>query len=233
MLLLVALLACWPVTSAHADAFMGNGRQIEPANAPNSAGGGITPLSTVETGTFLCSVPYATIAAQPSGYAIGNCPNGTSLHRQAKSDWTDTGYYDGGKIFGNFAGCGWIRTDQSNKANDLAWNDCNPSSIGYNFSEYAAFDDGCTAGSSCAGTPITNRYDCYAMGNVRPWLSGQTYTDFLRVIPHNATVNGQPRFAWRYVAKYQTTDVNYWVIGRDRGVGRGQGNWVFVPWACI
>jgi hypothetical protein len=216
-----------------------------------------TQSATAAGGTLFCSVRYATIAAKPSGFAVGNCPSGTHMHRQMKSDATATGTYDGGKVFGNFAGCGWIRNDQRNAFNFTdQWTDCDATSIGYNQSEYqlyvngAPWTDGCTVvpgGPECKGTPIDNRKPCAEVGNVRPWASGQVWSDPIteattgawRVIPAHATFgvlpNGQPapRFAWRYVARYPTTDGNYWVMGRDRATAANDGTWVFVPYNCL
>jgi len=72
LLLLAALLACWPTASAHADAYLGSGTQIKPLDSSKIVGGGATTQSTAADGTFYCSVAYATLAASPSGYAIGD-----------------------------------------------------------------------------------------------------------------------------------------------------------------
>lgn len=152
---------------------------------------------------------------------------------------TDT--YESGYIFGSFSGCGWIRSAQST-ANETTtvWNNCDPASIGYNqdefmyrFADGTYYYDGCGGDASCSGTLINNRQVCAAVANVRPWLSGQSLPPVLRYIPANATYNGSARLAWRYVTKYTTTEGNYWVMVRDRAYTTGQGNWVFVPLACL
>lgn len=242
LLLLAALLACWPAASAHADAYLGSGDQIKPKSSKAS---GVGTKVTAANGTFYCSVPYATIANAPSGFAIGNCAQNTEFRRIAKSDLVGTGtsqgYYDGGYILGAFSGCGWIRTDQTTAYNTTQpWSNCNPSSIGYTkdefmykFSNGAFYYDGCYDTDDCKGTPINNRQTCYTVANVRPWLSGQAVPSPIRFIPANATHLGAPRFAWRYVTKHPTTDGTYWVMGRDRAYATGSGNWVFVPLSCL
>lgn len=246
LLLLVAALMCWPTASAHADAFTGEGDQQLTTQPPKTSGGGATTMSTPANGTFYCSVPYAAVQAAPSGFVVGNCPQGTELRRRVKSALVDVGqgqfdYYEGGYIFGQFSGCGWVRTAQSTAYNTTdVWNNCDPNSIGYNMDEFIYrfsngqyYTDGCSGASSCAGTLINNRTDCWTVANVRPWTSGQSVPSAIRIIPANATHLGQSRLAWRYVTKYPTTDGSYWVMARDRAYGSGQGNWVFVPLSCL
>ena len=216
-LLLMALLAFLP-TAAHADAYLGTGAQIKPLQPSTSGGpstdGDLSTESTSANGTFYCSVDYATVAAAPSGFAVGNCARNTEFRRIAKSGLVGTGtgqgYYDGGYILGAFSGCGWIRTDQSNAYNTTTqWNHRDPNSIGYTkdefmykFADGSYYYDGCADTDDCKGTPINNRQTCYTAANVRPWLSGQSVPAAIRYIPANATHLGAPRFAWRYVAKY-------------------------------
>lgn len=249
-LLLLALLAFLPTAAAHADAYLGSGTQIEPLESSTtsdglSTDGSLGTESTSADGTFYCSVAYATIAASPSGYAVGNCPQNTEFRRIAKSGLVGTGtgqgYYDGGYILGGFSGCGWIRTDQTSAYNTTTqWNHCDPNSIGYTkdefmykFADGSYYYDGCAETDDCKGTPVNNKQTCYTVANVRPWLSGQGVPAAIRYIPANATHLGAPRFAFRYVAKYPTTDGTYWAMGRDRAYSSGQGNWVFVPLSCL
>lgn len=249
--LATALAASFLAPAASADeAFTGQGLvQLRPADEAQrgpAGGSDLTTQSEPANGTFYCSVPFAAVQAQPSGFVVGNCPQNTEVRRIRRSGLVDVGggefdRYEGGYILGAFSGCGWVRSAQSTASNTTTvWNHCEPNSVGYTMSEFM-YDwgggnywyDGCGGTASCAGTPINNRYTCYAVANIRPWLSGQSLPPALRYIPENATHNGAPRLAWRYVAKYPTTEGNYWVMARDRAYGSGQGNWVFVPYACL
>lgn len=226
--------------------------QVKRAVPMAGGGGGTTTQATTAYGTFYCSVPYAAVQASPSGFVVGNCPQGTELRRRVKSALVDVGqgqydYYEGGYIFGAFNGCGWVRTAQSNAYNTTdVWSNCDPNSIGYTQDEYMYklpdgqyWTDDCSDGASCAGSLVNNRQTCYTVANVRPWLSGQSVPAPIRFIPQNATYgflpDGRPapRLAWRYVTKYPTTDGTYWVMARDRAYSTGQGNWVFVPFSCL
>lgn len=211
-------------------------RYLTAKNALTPAGGVVGPDATAASGDFVCSVASATVANAPSGYAIGNCLTGWHLHRQLKSDLTPAGYYDGGKIYGDYAGCGWIGDTTDTMENNNAYNEC-PGSVGYNLGDFALYTDGCSGDNGCAGTPIDNAGGCYEYGNMHPWLSGQSAQDLYSngyVAPHS-TYNGAPRLAWRYVTKYATSDgwAQNFVMVRDRAHPTGTGNWVFVPFHCI
>jgi hypothetical protein len=209
--------------------------------------GGPTTSAYAADGTFQCTVPYAPIQASPSGYVIGNCPQGTHIRRRAKSGLVGVGQgmtdtYEGGYIEGAFQGCGWVRSGHSQALNTTTvWSNCDPDSIGYRPDEFiyklpngALWTDGCAGTDACSGTPVVNPHACYAAANVRPWLSGQAIPGALRFIPAGATLaDGQGRFAFRYVASYPTTDGTYWAMGKDRAIGGGDGNWVFVNYACL
>jgi hypothetical protein len=202
-------------------------------------------------GTFQCTARYSTVSAKPSGFAIGNCSTGNTLRRQNKSVVSATGSYEGGKIGGNFSDCGWVAGDQSTPINTTdIWTECNEDSIGYNDSEFifssggALYYDTCRVpnptGQECKGTPIVNTKACIVVANTHPWKQNQTWTNDViydgavaRWIPDHATVGGAPRFAWRYVGKYPTSDGVYWVMGRDRAASAGNGTWVFVPLYCL
>lgn len=252
--LMAATVIASATSSAIADSNMGIGEQLKPLTSADVSSGSVQATSSEPAdGTLFCSVRYATVSAKPSGFAIGNCPYGTHVHRQKKST-TQTGTYDGGMIFGRFAACGWIRNDQRNGFNFADhWADCVYDSIGYNDDEFifqtspgTYWYDGCRVAKAgdpeCKGTQIVNRAVCVELANVRPWAGGYTWTvdDIIkepngayRMLPANATYGGTARFAWRYVTKYPTTDGNYWVMGRDRAAQEGDATWVFVPLACL
>ncbi|MCW3064750.1 MAG: hypothetical protein JWN32_1922 [Solirubrobacterales bacterium] len=201
----------------------------QPQLAPVKSGPhhGPTPQAVPADGTFQCSVTWATVANAPSGFATGNCASGTHLHRTLKSDPTDTGYYDGGEIFGNYAGCGWIGvgTDSAFNTTDH-WANCYPYA-GYNQSDITLQTDGCSGTSSCSGTPFNNPANCQEYGNYRPWLSGQNPTDPIRKTTANT-------LSWRYFTKYAAADGSgQYVMVRDRNQAAGSGNWVFVQRSCL
>ena len=217
----------WP-TSAGADAYLVAKRpQLAPVPDGSGSGGGVTPNATVAHGTFQCAVSWATVANKPSGYAIGNCHSGTHLHRTLKSDATETGYYDGGEIFGNYAGCGWIGvgSDAALNTTDI-WSNCYPVA-GQADGSFWTSTDGCTGGSNCAGTPFDPPATCYEWGNFRPWLSGQNPSDYLRTVAAHAPLS------WRYFTKYTAANATgQYLMVRDRSIPAGSGNWVFVPRYC-
>lgn len=211
------------------------------------ASGDITTMATPMGGKFRCSVPYAPVSAAPSGYIIGNCLNGVELHRQMKSDEYNTPvnqFWDGGKIFGSFNGCGWVGTNWSTKFAEGTFTNCNSSSIGYNLKEYAiASNDASLAqGLSCRapestadkctdGTPVAIQGICYAYANYRPWVSNQTPTNYVRYYAAPYTMR------WRYIARFPQYNApsTYWAMVRDPALSSqgGPGNWLFVPLGCL
>lgn len=237
-LLTTALCAVALPASALADGYLvAPSEQLTPSEELSPGGkddGMVSPDATRMNGTFDCSVPWATVANKPSGYAIGNCGYGIHLHRTLKSDPVDTGYYDGGEIFGNYAGCGWIGTGSSTAHNTTdVWGNCYPTA-GQSDGSFWQFTDGCSGTSSCSGTNRANPASCTAYGNFRPWRSGQNPTDYLRTIPANATYLGAPRLNWRYVTKYSAANGSgQYVMVRDRATAPGSGNWVFVRRSCM
>ena len=237
--LLAALTCCValaPATQAEVGTYAPNAlKPVKPQP------GDINSLSTQESGIFSCNVPYAVVQAKPSGFVTGSCTRGTHLHRDAKSGEYDTTYWDGGFVYGNYSGCGWIRIDQSDLAaaggNDL----CTWTSIGYNDNEIMiASNEGTQAPNSCSRNATTGRCTdgtsavvraggCKLWANFRPWTSGQGATDPIRDIPAS---NG--RVKWRYVSKYTTADGSgRYVMVRDDFSSQGQGNWGWMKESCL
>ena len=211
---------------------------LTPDNAammPDSAAG-----ATAYGGTFECTVPFANVQAAPSGYVVGNCKSGVHLRRQAKSSMFDGTFWDGGYIFGNVAGCGWIQVSLDQQVSDTTGALCDPNSIGYRLNEYAvATNDNTTPKSSCSdvpnatkcsdGTTVTSITACYAYRNFRPWASGQGVSDAYAIL------NSGKSLRWRYITKYGATNFgnSKFVMVRDPSLGAGQGNWYFVQRSCL
>lgn len=235
VLICLGLLALALPGSASADRDLGS-TQLKPASTRPAGGGQVK--SAPANYDFTCTTPWAPIANQPSGYAIGNCLSGVHQHSQSVSDPVDGTAYLGGYFYGNFNGCGWINVIFLSLVKSQTYNQCPAGSIGHSPSEFMSYSDGCSGTSDCAGTPIPNSGYCAEYANVRPWLSGQAALDPLpasRIVPPNAWYNGAPQLAWRYVTKYATTEGwGKWVMVRDRAhTASGDGTWVFVPKICI
>src|SRR4051794_19524146 len=92
------------------------------------AAGAFTPgnaaAASRQNGTFQCTSAWSAVSNVPSGYIIGNCSAGTHLHRTWKSDLADGNYYDGGFVYGDVQGCGWINTNEDQMLNGDAWTAC-------------------------------------------------------------------------------------------------------------
>jgi hypothetical protein len=212
---------------------------LVPVEAPLS-----TQLATTTTysGNFKCSVPFATVQAAPSGLAVGNCLSGVHLHRQDKSSQYNGTYWDGGFVYGNFNGCGWIQVSYSDQVADGTFQECPVGSIGYRTDEFAiATNEGTTNRTDCRenatshrctdGTSVSVAYRCYAYANYRPWVAGQDPTDYVRYYDPPAVLK------WRYIAKFTSkTSGRQWVMVDDptrSDPPGGQGNWLFVARACL
>lgn len=239
---LMALAAAAPAVAAEeAGTIMDNA--LVPV-APSAGKGGATKLGPEQGGaattqawgdTFACNQPYSIVQAKPSGYVVGNCLSGTHLRRQDKSSPYSTSfpsaYWDGGWIFGNYNGCGWINSGFTNLAGSTTQSLCPVGSIGYNNSEYqTANNNGACAPSTCTdGTAVRLRVNCNAWGNFRPWAPGQMVTDFIRVVPAGTTLY------WRYMTKYEypAGSGEYMVMARDPSYSAGNGNWAFYHSPCF
>jgi hypothetical protein len=190
------------------------------AEAPPTDGMAI--FSTPAGGNFVCAnASWVNVHSVAGGYVTGNCAPGWHLHRTIKSDPVPPEgiYFDGGYLFGNVNGCGWIRGDRNTQVGSGTYNSC--VSPGRNLNEFASWVN-CAPGTCADGTLawiIT--HECTMFGNVRPWGATAPTDRFrLRYNPY--------RYAWRYV-----TRDGRWVMVRDPGVAPGAGNWGFVPRACF
>jgi hypothetical protein len=213
--------------------------------APGAVGtgssGDLTIMAEPMDGIFSCSVPWANVQAAPSGFVVGNCKSGTHLHRQMKSSKYDNTYWDGGYVYGNYAGCGWIEVSKSQLLTGGGQKLCDPNSIGYNLWQYANYTNDATspkwpncsdnqATTKCTdGTSVTSTGACSAYRNFRPWASGQAVTDPVGTYPIGKV------FKWRYTTRYGATNFSnmQFVMVRDPSISPGQGNWMFINRNCL
>lgn len=177
-------------------------------------------MSTPANDNFVCDYyPWVFVAASPGGYVIGNCAPGWHLHRTIKSDPVapEGTYFDGGYIFGNFNGCGWVRADRDRQVGTGSYTACqSPSRNAYEFG--SLFN--CPPGWCSDGTYTTGS-GCQLYANYRPWSATPAPTDPIGGVQSGA-------FYWRYV----TLDGQY-VMVRDPDIAAGYGNWAFVRRSCL
>ncbi len=209
-----------------------------------AGGGGVAPMSTPMGSTFECNQPVVPVQAKPSGFVTGNCLEGVHLRRIAKSDPYLSWYWDGGYIFGNFAECGWVRTDMSDMVSATTGDLCGGSASMANAEFMVANNDATNEAvhGSCSkhqasdgswrctdGTPVQTVSACYEFANFRPWASGQIPIEPVRIIPSGYTLK------WRYLAKYYAADGtgSGMVMVRDPAYSAGYANWVFVHASCL
>jgi hypothetical protein len=197
------------------------------AMAVGAAGSALA--SEAATGQFVCRAGptigsgdgqvWSTIQSFASGYATGNCYDNWHLHRTRKEVNAYT--WDGGYFYGDYQGCGWIRSDRDVLLQYIAYTPCaNP-----NLSDAAiAYVIDCHHGTpNCAGTGVTSIGTCNEYANVRPWTASPAPTSG----PLRSRGPGY-RFNWRYVV-----DGRNYVMVQDGAVGAGSGNWVFVNRSCL
>lgn len=209
--------------------------------APASPGGsGVSTMAW--DGTFRCTLT-ATVQNAASKYAIGTCFNGHHLRRQDKSAVYNGHTWDGGYVFGDFNGCGWIQSEYSNFDHDSTEALCAPGEYYNNPQFQRANNNNTPVNAGCSkkpnadgvmrctdGTPVQITAGCNEYGNARPWLSGQYRTGLIRSTPRAYTVY------WRYITKYDMTNSGRpAVMIRDSNDGHddGAGNWVFVDRNCL
>jgi hypothetical protein len=188
--------------------------------AAAASGGGVTPQSTPATGNFVCAnVPWVFVASAPGGYVIGNCAPGWHLHRTIKSAPVppEGTFFDGGYVYGDFNGCGWIRADRDSQVGSDSSTAC--ASPGRSPGEFgSAFN--CPPGTCSDGTGVAGT-NCQLYANYRPWSDSPAPTN-----PIGGAQSGT--FLWRYV----TRDGRY-VMVRDPDIVSGSGNWGFVARSCL
>lgn len=190
--------------------------------------------------TFACNQPYVVVQALPSGFVVGNCLRGVHLRRQLKSDAYNASYWNGGWIFGNYGGCGWVNSSYATEANPQTQSLCGGNSLAMAQPSYMAASneatDEATQGSCSAsdgrctdGTLTSTTATCTAYGNYRPWLPGQSPTDPIRSLPAGTPLR------WRYLARYDypSGTGQTMVMTRDPGIATGQGNWAWVHSSCL
>lgn len=176
--------------------------------------------SVPASGSFVCAnYPWVFIANVPGGYVIGNCAPGWHLHRTIKSDPVapDNVYFDGGYLFGDYNGCGWIRADRNSQVGTGSYTAC--ASPSRNVVEFGSVFN-CRPGECADGTAVTGT-NCQLYANYRPWSSTPAPTN-----PIGGLQSGT--FLWRYV----TRDGRF-VMVRDPDIATGSGNWGFVPRSCL
>lgn len=187
--------------------------------------------STAATGQFVCragsvigsgdGLVWSTIQSFASGYATGNCYDNWHLHRTRKEvnpEYT----WDGGYFYGDYQGCGWIRSDRDVLLQYITYTAC----ADPNLSDASiAYVIDCHHGTpGCAGTSVTSIGTCYEYANVRPWTATPAPTSG----PLLSRLPGYGGFKWRYVV-----DGGNYVMVQDTGVAAGAGNWVFVNRNCL
>lgn len=219
---LVAALAAFAVLgpAAPGAAYQPSNGSASGSELAGSSSGDVGTLATPATGNFVCAnFPWVFVAASPGGYVIGNCAPGWHLHRTIKSAPVPPAgtYFDGGYIFGDFNGCGWVRADRDTQVGEGSYTACgSPSRNAGDFG--AAFN--CRPGDCADGKAVTGT-NCQLYANYRPWSSSAAPTN-----PIGSVQSGT--FLWRYVTK----DGQY-VMVRDPDIASGYGNWGFVRRSCL
>lgn len=180
------------------------------------------------TGGYGDSLNWTPIAATPAGYVTGNCHDEWHLHRTIKSALVtaENQHYDGGYIFGEINGCGWIPETNDIRVGQNDYSACSDPSRGA--AEFASLIN-CQPGECKEGDPTSNIADCPEYANIRPWGSSTPTAPPIRTVPGPSLTNlGGHQFLWRYLTRDQN-----WVMVHDPGVSPGDGNWVFVPRGCL
>jgi hypothetical protein len=135
--------------------------------------------------------------------------------------------FDGGFIYGNYQGCGWIGTGSESLVASGTYTACG-SSASHTLSEYSSQTNHYHCVGGCTdGTPISVVGDCPEYANLRPWSNTSAPTDLLRT--RHA---GYGSLRWRYQTRY-VYGPYFYVMVRDAGISAGAGNWVFVPRPCL
>lgn len=184
--------------------------------------------ATQQSGSFVCT-SWTPVQATPSGYVIGNCANGWHLHRTWRSAEYLGHYWDGGYIYGDYNGCGWVDWAGDQLVADGSFTAC-ASSASHDLAEYSAgTNDANCAGGCTDGTSIANPRSCPEYANFRPWSSGQNPVNPIRTI---GATSGQLK--WRYITRYSAANgTGQYVMARDTVPASGAPNWVFVPRTCL
>lgn len=179
-------------------------------------------------GNFVCDNPsvagdWTYVSNAPSDLVIGNCREGWGMNRSAF--YANSYNWDGGYIFGDFNGCGWVRADWDRQVGNVNTTSCWPASRNRGeFVRVFSNTTGCGAVvGQCNGQQVTTIGACDQYANVRPWSANSAPTNYLRTTPR-----GWSNLYWRYVTKD-----NRFVLVQDTSIGQGQGNWVFVPRGCL
>jgi hypothetical protein len=163
-------------------------------------------------GNFACQGPngraWAEVAAAPNSYAVGNCANGTHVHRVAHSDAPNSSAgWEIGEVFGSYAACGVVKANESVKVGEGTYSACNRNPS-HEKTAYASTSD-CKSGQegNCEWDPnlhgdFTTRLlkPCTAYANARPFsANGATGIDPVGTL--DATTETQYHFRMRYVTK--------------------------------
>jgi len=214
---------------------------------------------------YTCSDAYTLVQSAPDGYVVGNCKQGVNFRQQSYSPTSPpplslSDYWSGGWVYGNFNGCGWIRSENLDANQPVTVGRCPTGSIGYQLNEFAMLTNGSALNADCNlksyGTPGTSTYgtkctdgstvdvvaSCQLWANYRPWLPDQDPTDPISGpqsgAPDGRVVSGS-KVKWRYVAKYPSASKNaYYVMVRvptttSNPVTSGYGNWGFIDADCL
>lgn len=178
-------------------------------------------LQTCQVGAFRDGTDWGFVVNLPSGYVIGNCYDGWSMAQQTQPSCPSACWL-GGFVYGDYNGCGFIRTDYLVSGGSSSSSACS-TGAGRRLAEVASYVNCDLAGGEhCTdGTAVSITADCAQYANARPWTT-TSGIDYLRKRPSPYTV------LWRYV----TLDGGY-VMARDSGIASGAGNWVFMKRSCF
>lgn len=199
---------------------------------------------TVVRYRYRCLPQWFWITNVPAGFVIGECKQNWVIDGQVAARGFHNTPWGGGRVGGNFDGCGWINArlnfiikwlNQRTRATA-----CRSPSRGFaDFilqqapGKYFVWSHPTKRED---GKPAPNARPCPAYQNYRPWTSLAKPANATHVIPANAKMADgvTDRIRVRYVTKYPSTDGSgYYFMARDLALQSGQGNWVFIPINCI
>jgi hypothetical protein len=180
-------------------------------------------------GDFTCqnsdpTLTWSYIAAGPSDYIIGNCPNGATLARASHSNPDAQGNpWSGGFIdYADYNNCGWIRDDWLPFSSNPTVSHTRCRGTVQNESTFARTIN-CPRGTCGNGTNVYSRTSCQEYANAKPWASSD-----LRLDPIGAPVGSGHPFNWRYLVRRGKM-----VQVQDPLPQGRQATWVFVPRSCL
>jgi len=241
--LALCVYAMCSVSIARADVDM-TGR-LEKVSSPKTTARGVQPFATSANGDYRCADEYSVVANWYYYFAIGNCRAGWEIDvvSYASENTVTHEHSYGGFVNNGFSGCGWIDTrfplEKQNSNQNTA---CagSGSSREFKVEESSFMERYDQSNANHDGNWVVNATPCPEYANYRPWSTSNVEKELIRTVPAYALggehiVEHEPALKWRYVTKYSSTDGTgkYVMVRDDRITGGGEGNWVFVPLACL